>query len=279
MRTDAHRVSTQPSGKSSGDHYPSPAAERPGPLQLVPHPKVRRLNVLDVGISAINLPMARDYIDGWTRAGARRYVCITGVRGVIESQHDEAVRRVHNAAGLVTPDGMPLGWLLKLGGHSFADRVYGPDLMLALSAHGCKTGYRHFLYDFSAANLAKLRANLESHFPETPICRHTFRALAEKEDANVVGMINASEADIVWVGLSTPKQEKWMAEHCGRLKLFSERMCRHFLEDFGLETRIVRYHNVYGPNGTYDGGREKAPAAICHKVIEAKLAGNHCIEI
>ena len=62
-------------------------------------------------------------------------------------------------------------------------------------------------------------------------------------------------------------------------KLFSERMCRHFSEDFGLATRAARYHNVYGPNGTYDGGREKAPAAICRKVIEAKLSGRHEIEI
>src|SRR5881396_1722015 len=62
-------------------------------------------------------------------------------------------------------------------------------------------------------------------------------------------------------------------------KLFSERMCRHFREDFGLETRVARYHNVYGPQGTYAGGREKAPAAICRKVIEAKLSGNHEIEI
>src|SRR5471030_1815664 len=62
-------------------------------------------------------------------------------------------------------------------------------------------------------------------------------------------------------------------------KLFSERMCRHFREDFGIQTRIVRYHNVYGPFGTYDGGREKAPAAICRKVIEAKLSGKHEIEI
>lgn len=62
-------------------------------------------------------------------------------------------------------------------------------------------------------------------------------------------------------------------------KLFSERMCRHFREDFGIQTRIARYHNVYGPNGTWRGGREKAPAAICRKVIEAKLSGKHEIEI
>ncbi|MBC8035601.1 MAG: NAD-dependent epimerase/dehydratase family protein [Rhizobiales bacterium] len=62
-------------------------------------------------------------------------------------------------------------------------------------------------------------------------------------------------------------------------KLFSERMCRHFREDFGIPTRIARFHNVYGPHGTYDGGREKAPAAICRKVIEAKMSGKHEIEI
>ena len=62
-------------------------------------------------------------------------------------------------------------------------------------------------------------------------------------------------------------------------KLFSERMCRHFREDFGVQTRVARYHNVYGPNGTYDGGREKAPAAVCRKVISAKLSGKPDIEI
>ena len=62
-------------------------------------------------------------------------------------------------------------------------------------------------------------------------------------------------------------------------KLFSERMCRHFREDFGLETRVARYHNVYGPHGTFEGGREKAPAAICRKIAEAKLSGSHEIEV
>jgi GDP-D-mannose 3', 5'-epimerase len=62
-------------------------------------------------------------------------------------------------------------------------------------------------------------------------------------------------------------------------KLFTERMCRHFLEDFGLQTRVARYHNVYGPEGTWTGGREKAPAAICRKVAEAKISGSHDIEI
>lgn len=216
MPTDPHGTSLKPPGKPPGDIAMPPSVARPESLHLVPHPEVQRINVLGVGISAINIPMALDFIDQWISVGARRYVCITGVHGVMESQRDESVRQIHNAAGLVTPDGMPLVWLLKLGGHGLADRVYGPDLMLACFARGCETGYCHFLYGSSEANLAKLRANLESHFPAARIVgTHSppFRALTEQEDAEIVGIINASEADIVWVGLSTPKQEKWMAEH------------------------------------------------------------------
>src|SRR5205823_5804783 len=62
-------------------------------------------------------------------------------------------------------------------------------------------------------------------------------------------------------------------------KLFDERMCRHFFEDFGVQTRVARYHNVYGPHGSWTGGREKAPAAICRKVAQAKISGHHEIEV
>lgn len=87
-----------------------------------------------------------------------------------------------------------------------------------------------------------------------------------------------TDADVV--ALKEPDAYPAMPEDgYGWEKLFSERMCRHFHEDYGLETRVVRYHNVYGPHGTYDGGREKAPAAICRKVIAAKLSGNFEIEI
>ena len=92
---------------------------------------------------------------------------------------------------------------------------------------------------------------------------------------------NASkQTDPVNTGLAEEDAYPAMPEDgYGWEKLFSERMARHFVEDFGLETRVARYHNVYGPWGTYDGGREKAPAAICRKVIEAKRSGNHEIEI
>jgi len=89
-----------------------------------------------------------------------------------------------------------------------------------------------------------------------------------------------AQTQIVNVGLLESDAYPAMPEDgYGWEKLFSERMCRHFFEDFGLETRIARFHNVYGPHGTWRGGREKAPAAICRKVAEAKLSGGNEIEI
>ncbi len=182
---------------------------------------VERSNVLGVGVSAINMTIALATIEAWIAARQRRYVCITTVHGVMESQRDPALRRIHNAAGMVTPDGMPLVWLLWAGGHRHADRVYGPDLMLALLGRSVERGYRHFLYGSSEASLARLKANLEARFPGLEIVgAHSppFRPLAANEDAAIVEMINAARPDVVWVGLSTPKQERWMADHRARLE-------------------------------------------------------------
>jgi N-acetylglucosaminyldiphosphoundecaprenol N-acetyl-beta-D-mannosaminyltransferase len=182
---------------------------------------VERVNVLGIGVSAINMAIALARIEDWIVSRRRRYVCITGVHGVMESQRDPELRRIHNAAGMVTPDGMPLVWLLWASGHRYADRVYGPDLMLAVLARSVERGYRHFLYGSSDATLARLQANLRAHFPGLHIVgAHSppFRALTTDEDAAAVELINAARPDVVWVGLSTPKQERWMAEHRDRLE-------------------------------------------------------------
>jgi N-acetylglucosaminyldiphosphoundecaprenol N-acetyl-beta-D-mannosaminyltransferase len=182
---------------------------------------VERANILGVGVSAINMAMALANIDGWIESRRRHYVCITGVHGVMESQRDPELRLIHNAAGMATPDGMPLVWMLWAGGHRSADRVYGPDLMLAVLERSRERGYRHFIYGASEATLARLRANLHVRFPGVPIVGSyspPFRPLTASEDAAVVEMINAARPDVVWVGLSTPKQERWMAEHRDRLE-------------------------------------------------------------
>ncbi len=172
------------------------------------------INVLGVRVDALNLDTATGAIAAAVEGRRHGYVCVTGVHGVMESQRDPRCRAIHNAASLVTPDGMPLAWLLKFAGHREAGRVYGPDLMLSVFAHGEGQGYRHFLYGASESTLALLRANLLRRFPGAQIVgSHAppFRPLTDAETASVAAAINASGADIVWVGLSTPKQETWMA--------------------------------------------------------------------
>src|SRR6266576_6100967 len=107
---------------------------------------ITRANILGVGVSAINMAQALDTVDAWIKRRHQHYVCITGVHGVMESWRDESLRHIHNAAGLVTPDGMPLVWLSRLMGFRQVERVYGPDLMLAVCERSISCGYRHFFY-------------------------------------------------------------------------------------------------------------------------------------
>lgn len=179
-----------------------------------------RFNVLGVAVSAISMPDAVSTIESWIEGGRRSYVCVTGVHGVMESRSDETLRAIHNAAGMVTPDGMPLVWLGRLAGHSAVDRVYGPDLFLEVMGRSVATGRRHFFYGGGDGVADLLASRTRQRFPGVDIVgtyTPPFRALSEEEDEAVVGMINESGADIVWVGLSTPKQERWMSAHVGRL--------------------------------------------------------------
>ncbi len=179
-----------------------------------------RVDILGVDVSAINMAMALGIIEGWIARRESHYVCVTGVHGVMESQRDGALRRIHNQAGLVTPDGMPLVWLSRLKGFRHVDRVYGPDLMLALCERSAATGYRHFFYGGAAGVPQQLADVLQKRFPGLRVVgtySPPFRPLSPEEDEQVVRMINAADPDIVWVGLGSPKQEYWMAEHRARL--------------------------------------------------------------
>lgn len=183
--------------------------------------KIDRTNVLGVGISAINIPMALEVLDAWIRQQRHTYICITGVHGVMESQADPELRKIHNQAGLVTPDGMPMVWMSRLAGHKHVDRVYGPDLMLAVCEASLQKGYRHFFYGGNEGVPELLRDKLLEKFPGLKVVgtySPPFRPLTLQEDAAIVAQINAARPDIVWVGLSTPKQERWMAAHLGTVQ-------------------------------------------------------------
>ena len=116
---------------------------------------------------------------------------------------------------------MPLVWLSRARGFGYVNRVYGPDLMLALCERSLSKGYRHFLYGGAPGVPEKLAENLKRRFPGLDVVgtySPPFRPLTHEEDERVVRMINEAGPDIVWVGLSTPKQERWMAGHIGRLE-------------------------------------------------------------
>lgn len=181
---------------------------------------IARVDVLGVGISAIDPATALAEVTRWIDGGLHHYVCVTGVHGVMESQHDRELLRIHNDSGLTTPDGMPMVWSAHRAGAANVERVYGPDLMLAVSERAAERGWKCFLYGATDEVLEQLRTNLRDRFPALQIVGwHSppFRALTAAEDEAVVREINDSGAQIVWVGLSTPKQERWMAAHVGRL--------------------------------------------------------------
>jgi N-acetylglucosaminyldiphosphoundecaprenol N-acetyl-beta-D-mannosaminyltransferase len=180
-----------------------------------------RVDVLGVGVSAITMDRALGTIDSWIARREQHYVCITGVHGVMESQRDERLREIHNRAGMVTPDGMPLVWLSRLNGVRDVERVYGPDLMAACCDRSQAHGYTHFFYGGGDGVPELLAERLRERFAGLRIVGSyspPFRPMTPEEDEALVDRINQAAPDIVWVGLSTPKQERWMAEHVGRLR-------------------------------------------------------------
>lgn len=184
--------------------------------------EIRRVDVLGVGVSAVDIVMARDEITRWIEERESHYVCVTGVHGVMESQRDPKLLAIHNSSGLTTPDGMPMVWAGRRAGAEWMGRVYGPDLMLSVLERAAERGWKSFLYGGKDGVPELLAARLTERFPKLKIVgTHSppFRNLTPAEDEDVVTMINESNADLVWVGLSTPKQERWMAGHVGRLKV------------------------------------------------------------
>lgn len=147
-------------------------------------------------------------------------MCVRDAHGVVRCQDDPELRSIHNRAFLVTPDGMPLVWALKRAGHVESDRVYGPDLMLSVFEAGTSKGIRHFLYGATPETLQHLQARLLAKFPEAEIAGSyapPFHKLSPLEEADIADRLNRSGADIIWVGLSSPKQELWMARMRDRL--------------------------------------------------------------
>jgi N-acetylglucosaminyldiphosphoundecaprenol N-acetyl-beta-D-mannosaminyltransferase len=177
--------------------------------------------ILGTRVDATSYGDAVSRILGWARAGESRYVCVCGVHGVMEGHDSPEIQRIHNAADLVTPDGVPLVWVLRRLGVKGQNRVYGPDLTLNVCRAAAEAGIPVGLYGGTQEVLDALQKSYRAQFPKLQIAyaySPPFRPLTPDEDEAVVQAINASGTRVLFVGLGCPKQEQWVGAHRDRVQ-------------------------------------------------------------
>jgi len=180
------------------------------------------VDVLGVNVSAVNMDMAVSLAEQWIDAGQPGYVCVTGVHGVMEAQKDLGFRRILNGAAMNLPDGMPMTWVGRLRGFRNMDRVFGPDFVTAVCRLSVERGFRNFFYGGQPGVAQLLDENLRSRFPGLQVvgtCTPPFRSLNPQEEFEVAAQVLQSRPHILWVGLSTPKQERFMAQYVRRFNV------------------------------------------------------------
>lgn len=177
--------------------------------------------ILGTNINVTNMDDTIAYLTDNLEELKGDYICVSNVHTTVMAYRDKAYRRVQNSAAMALPDGQPLSIVSRRRGFFEARRVPGPDLMPAILDLSQETGYRHYFYGSTDATLTALRAALLRRYPKLQIAgmySPPFRELTKEEDEEIVGRINDSGADFVWVALGAPKQEWWMYEHRHRVK-------------------------------------------------------------
>jgi N-acetylglucosaminyldiphosphoundecaprenol N-acetyl-beta-D-mannosaminyltransferase len=177
--------------------------------------------ILGMRVDPTSYEEATEKVLLWAAAGESRYVCVANVHMLMEAHDDPSLRALVNAADLVTPDGMPLVWMLRKLGHPHQERVCGPELTSRVCAEAARRGVPVGFYGGHPEALEALVRNLSARFPGLRVVyaySPPFRPLTPEEDERVTEEINASGAQILFVGLGCPKQEWWMAEHKGRVR-------------------------------------------------------------
>lgn len=177
--------------------------------------------VLGVRVDAVQIPEVMSRMEEWIRQhGTCRYIAVTDMHSLMQAQHAASFKKILDNADLLVPDGFPLVWLGRRKGFPLRRRVYGPELMERFCQETATKGYRHFFYGGAPGVAEHLSAQLSARFcglqAAGAYCP-PYRPLTEAEDEEEVSLINETHADIVWVGLGAPKQERWMAEHQSRL--------------------------------------------------------------
>jgi N-acetylglucosaminyldiphosphoundecaprenol N-acetyl-beta-D-mannosaminyltransferase len=214
---------------------------------------LKQRQILGMRVDATSYADAVDRILDWATSSdpQSRYVCVATVHMVMESYDDHRFRTIVNHADLVTPDGMPLVWALRLLGVPDSTRVYGPDLVPALCEEAARRGISVGFYGGSSEVLERMIATVRRRWPSLSIGYRwspPFRPLTPAEESLVVEQITGSGVEVLFVGLGCPKQERWMADHRDKLRLVmvgvgaafdflagAKRQAPRFLQQAGLE--------------------------------------------
>ena len=180
-------------------------------------------NIMGVNIAAINMEWLIDFTKKYVTELSGDYLCVSNVHTTVMSYDDASYCAVQNGGIMAIPDGGPLSSVGRRRGFSEMERTTGPDYLKEILKISAEEGYRHYFYGSTEETLEKLRAILKKDYPGVQIAgmySPPFRTLSDKEDEETIKMINDADADFVWIGLGAPKQEKWMADHKGKVKGF-----------------------------------------------------------
>lgn len=180
-------------------------------------------NILGVNIAAIDMNWLLDFTDKYIEELSGDYMCVSNVHTTVISFEDKSYCDVQNGGILAIPDGGPLSTVGRKRGYKNMKRTTGPSYMEEILKISVQKGYRHYFYGSTEETLKKLCQVLQHSYSGLQIvgmCSPPFRPLTEDENKAVIEQINVARPDFVWVGLGAPKQERWMAEHQGKIKGF-----------------------------------------------------------
>lgn len=207
------------------------------------------IHILSIRVDSTSYENATNQILNWALSGGKRYVCAANVHMVMEALKDDRFREIVNKSDLVTPDGMPLVWTMRMLGIKDQSRVYGPTLTLKICEAASRIGLPVGFYGSSPLSIKNLVQNISSRFASLRIAYYyspPFRSLKPEEDEAVVQNINKSGAKILFVGLGCPKQENWMFSHLGKINAVMVGVGAAFDFHAGLKKQAPRWMMAIG---------------------------------
>lgn len=189
--------------------------------RLVDKGEIPTCDILGVHVAAINMEWLIHYLEKNIALLSGDYICVSNVHTTVTSYKEKDYCAIQNGGIMAIPDGGPLTMVGKHRGYEFMQRVTGPDLMNRILEISEEKQYRHFFFGSTQSTIDKIRERLKKQYPNLTIVGMSsppFRTMTQEEDQELIEMINKANPDFIWVALGAPKQERWMAEHQGKVK-------------------------------------------------------------